>query len=269
MHTHTSASDGAFSPSVLLDKARANQVNQLAITDHDTINGYLEGKSYALDLGIRLISGVELSAMWGKTGVHIVGLNFDPEHPSMTRGLSHQYQVRQERSLLISEKLQKVGVKNALEGASELALGIVCRPHFAQFLVNAGYVKSIDKAFKRYLGKGKMGDVPCRWPHMSEAISWIVQSGGIAVLAHPGKYRMTRVKLRALIQDFVEMGGQALEVVTGGQSTAESEYFAGLCTHYGLYASVGSDFHGPDVSWNDLGRIHAPPIGCTAIWSQW
>ena len=269
MHSHTTASDGALSPKTLLERAALNQVKTLAITDHDTVDGYLEALPFAAELGIQLISGIELSARWGKTGVHIVGLNFDVNHPAMQEAVAHQFQVRRERSEKIAEKLKKCGIEEPLSGAARYAKGIVCRPHFAQFLVDAGYVKSIEKAFKRYLGKGKAGDVPSVWPHLKEVIGWITQAGGVAILAHPGKYHMTRVKMRALIEDFVALGGKGLEVVTGGQSQAESEYFATLCEQHQIYGSVGSDFHGPDTRWSDIGKIGAPPDACQPVWTLW
>lgn len=270
LHCHTLASDGSLSVAELIERAVDRGVDRLAITDHDTIEGYLQAKTIIASTPLELISGVEFSTVWGKLGVHIVGLHFDETHPQLLAGVEHQQRARQVRAQLIADKLERLGFKNAYEGAQQYAQGSqLGRPHFARFLVEQGYVKSIQQAFKRFLGAGKPGDVKAVWPPMTEIIQWINLSGGVAVLAHPLHYKMTATKLRALINDFKAAGGAAIEVVSGVQPNDKTRYLTELANRFDLAASCGSDFHHPQAAWSDLGKLSVLPANATPVWDLW
>lgn len=269
-HSHTLASDGSLSAAELIARALERGVDRLAITDHDTIDGYLQAKNIVASTPLDLISGIEFSTVWGKIGVHIVGLHFDEHNTQLLAGIEHQQQARLARAQLIAAKLEKLGFTGALQGAQHYSQGNqLGRPHFAQFLVEQGHVKSIQQAFKRYLGAGKPGDVKAVWPAMSEIIQWVNDSGGVAVLAHPLYYKMTATKLRALISDFKQAGGRAIEVVSGVQSNDKTQYLTELANRFGLAASCGSDFHHPQAAWSDLGKVSALPADATPVWDLW
>ncbi len=274
LHCHTTASDGQLTPNELIERAKQQGVSRLAITDHDSMDGYFEVCEQA-DVEVereqfQLIAGVELSCIWGKALIHIVGLKVDPKVPVLVEGLQSQQLAREQRAVIIAQKLEKLGFSGALEYASALAGdGQVGRPHFARFLVEKGHVSSISQAFKKYLGAGKPGDVKLTWPALETVVSWIVASGGQAVLAHPLKYKMTATKLRALIADFKAAGGVAIEVVSGKQTADQTQHLAQLSQRYQLLASIGSDFHQPDQPWNELGQMGELPKSCEPVWSGW
>ncbi len=245
-HTHSHASDGSLSPSELLGRARSAGVAALALTDHDTVAGYVDLKQDATAWDdITLLSGAELSCNWGKVGVHVVGLGMDVDHPVFVRGMHQLSTARMQRAEIIGERLEKAGMSGALAGAQALAgssqLG---RPHFASWMHAQGHVRDLSQAYGRYLGSGKMGDVKTLWPELAEAVAWIRESGGQAVLAHPLNYKMTRTKLRACVSDFVAAGGQAIEVFSGRQSGEQVRDLCKLALDSGLAVSAGSDFHG-------------------------
>ncbi len=268
LHCHSTASDGSLSPVDLVRRAEAQGVELLAITDHDVIDGYLavqEGSS-----ALQLVSGVELSCCWGKTAIHVLGLRFDPANPVLVAGLQAQQQARVERAQMIAGRLAKKGFDGTYQGACRIAAGSqLGRPHFARFLLEQGHVSSIAQAFKRYLGAGKIGDVKQVWPELAEVLGWVAAAGGAAVLAHPLHYKMTATKLRALIADFKEAGGQGLEVISGKQSKDRTTYLAHLCERFELQASCGSDFHQPGMTWSELGNTGRLPSTCQPVWADW
>ncbi len=272
LHCHTTVSDGSLEPEALLARAVEQGVELLAITDHDTVDAYtslFDGAFAALltDNQLQLIPGVELSCVWGKHLIHIVGLNIDIGCTQLVAGLEQQKQARAERAVLIASRLEKLGFTGGYEFALQLVpASQIGRPHFARFLLEKGYVKTQKEAFKRYLGAGKIGDVKVTWPAMQQAIDWIVAAGGVAVLAHPLHYKMTATKLRALIGDFQQQGGQAMEVVNGVQTQDKTHYLTGLCERFGLAASIGSDFHAPGAAWSELGRAGFLPASCRPVW---
>ena len=267
LHCHSRASDGQLSPEDLLLRARAQEIELLAITDHDCIDGYLQVSEDSEAL--RLIAGVELSCVWGKTLIHIVGLNMNTDDPQLRQGLASQQQAREDRARQIGDRLASKGFSGGYAFAKQRAGNSqIGRPHFAQFLVEKGHVASEQQAFKRYLGAGKIGDVKNRWPAMAEVVGWITAAGGIAVLAHPLYYKMTNTKLKALIADFKEAGGKAIEVVSGRQPRDRSDYLARLADEFGLYASAGSDFHRPQPYGCELGGQPALPKSCRPVWEQ-
>ena len=259
-HTHSLASDGALAPMELLRRAKAAGVSQFALTDHDTTAGYLSVRhsSEAHDVG--LISGVELSCRWATTTIHVVGLNFDAAAPEMVAMVERLTNARQERAQKIATRLAGVGVPGALEGARAIAReSQIGRPHFATWMSESGAVTSATEAFDKYLGTGKIGDVKMFWPPLTEVVEAITVSRGVAILAHPLKYRLTGMKLRALINDFKLAGGEALEILNGRQPDVDIKRLSQLADGCGLLRSVGSDFHrdfeyGPKVGV-DVARL--------------
>lgn len=267
LHAHSNCSDGSLSPRALLKRAAERGVELFSITDHDTLAAYasLEQESS----GPQLVVGIELSSRWFNSGVHVVGLNVDRGNGHMAEGIKEQARARLDRAAAIAERLRKRGVDGSLEGALALADGdFVGRPHFAEFLVQRGVVDSQANAFKKYLGDGKAGDVRQHWPELSQVIDWIRSAGGVAVLAHPLKYRLTRSKLKRLIGGFVAAGGEGLEVVSGQQSPQHTDQMGRICRELGLLASCGSDFHRPGLPWSELGSAVALPHGVTPVWSR-
>ncbi len=270
LHTHSSVSDGILSPENLVSRAKLMGVDVLALTDHDSVAGLARARASAEACGLGFIDGIELSCQWGKIGVHIVGLNIDPQNASLQEGIRAQSEARRLRGELIAKKLEKAGISGALEGAKTIADGAVLgRPHFAQYLLDCGAVSSINMAFKKYLGAGKPGDVKNLWPSLADGIGWVKAAGGQAVLAHPDKYKMTRTKQRALVSDFAAAGGLALEVISGKQNTGVADYLVRLARQYDLYTSCGSDFHRPDQVWQELGAFGTMPVDSNPVWQLW
>jgi len=267
LHSHTNFSDGALSPEALVFRAHEQGVSVLAITDHDTIAGLEFAQKAASECGITLINGIEFSSQWGKGGVHIVGLGVDIHSDALREAVKFQDDARINRALAIAERLAKAGFPDALAGARSFAGdATVGRPHFAQYLVDIGAVKSINAAFKKYLGAGKPADVKYQWPSMQQVIAWIHVAGGRAVLAHPAKYELTRTKMCALITDFAAAGGDAVEVVSGLQVSGLTDDLAKIVNARNLYASCGSDFHIPNQPWQELGRFSPLPPTVKPVW---
>lgn len=268
LHSHSTASDGSLEPMALVQRASQQGVGVLAITDHDTIDGYLQVKQQWQDPSMQLVAGVELSCVWSGRLIHIVGLNINVESGQLLAGLLQQQQSREQRAHLIGQKLEKYGFKGGYEFAAELAGDSqIGRPHFAQFLVERGHVRSEQEAFKRYLGAGKPGDIKLTWPQLAKVIQWIVDSGGVAVLAHPLHYKMTATKLKALVKDFKSAGGSALEVISGKQAADRTQFLTQIALQFELSGSVGSDFHRPGMPWRELGQAGRLPKACPPVWS--
>ena len=270
LHTHSNASDGILRPEELVSRAKSQGVSLLALTDHDTTAGIDAAKREAIAAGMGFIAGVEISTLWNGIGIHIVGLNIDTAEPTLANALSSQQNIRDERAKEIAARLAKLGVSGSYEGAKQIAGNAeIGRPHFAQHLLNEGVVTSIEQAFKKYLGAGKPGDVKQLWPDVREATAWIRAAGGKAVIAHPDKYKMTRTKLRALIEDFKNHGGQAIEVISGLQTPNITRDMTGLCERFALEASCGSDFHQPNAHWQELGSFGKLAPHLTPVWHDW
>lgn len=266
-HCHSHCSDGSLAPDELIKAAEANGVTHLAITDHDTVNAYHQNLQPS---SLQLIAGVEFSTQWRGIGVHIVGLNFPPNHQAIVEGTRFQTDARLKRAEIIAEKLAKHGIDSPLEGARKFSQSdFVGRPHFAEYLVECGAVKTIEQAFKKYLGSGKVGDIKQLWADMGTVVGWIREAGGTAVLAHPLKYKITRSKLRALLDGFIECGGAGLEVVSGQQIQQLTREMAKLCNDKKLLASTGSDFHQPGQPWATLGNQPPLPDNCQPVWECW
>jgi len=267
-HTHSNASDGALSPSELLNRAAAAGIKALALTDHDTIAGF-ESVSDSVPLGVRLVSGVELSCQWGKVGIHIVGLGFDPLSGGLVEHLSVLDLARLRRAEMIAHRLSQKGMPGALEGAMAVASGAqIGRPHFARWMVMNDHVKTEAEAFKRFLGKGKVGDISTLWPDLQQTVGTIAEAGGLAVLAHPLKYRLTATRLNALCATFVTAGGAAIEVINGHPGPGETERLMSLARAHQLLLSVGSDFHREGEYGAGLGVDTARFPSGSGIWER-
>lgn len=267
LHSHSNFSDGALSPADLVARAKERGVSVLAVTDHDTIAGVENAHKAGVIHGLTVIPGIEFSSQWGKSGVHIVGLGIDPASSGLLAAIEFQERSRCARSEAIGERLTRAGFPDALDGAKALAAGgTLGRPHFAQYLVNIGAVKNINAAFKKYLGTGKLADVKYQWPLMNQVITWIHDAGGIAVLAHPAKYELTRMKICALIDSFAAEGGDAVEVISGMQPAALTQDLAKIVNARSLYASCGSDFHVPGQLWQELGGFGSLPENTKPVW---
>ena len=270
LHCHSNCSDGILSPEELVSRAKLKEVQVLALTDHDTVSGYDRAAAQAEQEGIELIAGVEFSSVWNGRGVHIVGLNLDMSSPILKTAIHYQAKARIDRAELIAEKLHKHGIKDALEGAKRYADGgSIGRPHFAKHLVEAGYVTNMNQAFKRYLGAGKPGDVKQSWPEIEQIVDWVTGAAGVAVLAHPAKYDMTRTKLCSLVEQFKSVGGKAIEIVSGKQEKAITDNLVKIANKYELFGSCGSDFHSPVGAWQELGGFGAMPDSVPAVWQCW
>ena len=261
-------SDGALSPADLIERAVAQGVQTLSITDHDTLGAYRE-----LDVpaGLEIIPGVEFSCAWSGVTVHIVGLNIDLENGALQAAVQEQEEARIQRAQLIAERLAKRGIAGMLAAAQAEAgeRRVLGRPDFARALLARGEVTSIQQAFTRYLGAGKIGDVKSQWPELATVVEWIVAAGGVAVLAHPLHYKLTGAKLRRLLAVFIEAGGRAMEVANGRQWTRqELDHLRGLCLELGLQASIGSDFHAEN-RWTELGCDSSLVGDCVPVWQSW
>jgi len=270
LHSHTQYSDGSLSVHALIALAIERGISHLAITDHDTVEAHLQltktNNSYVTEK-INIIKGIELSSQWNNMGVHIVGLNIDIHSTAITTAVKHQTQLRIERVKTIAKKLLQRGFPDITQGAMILAGdGQVGRPHIAQHMVDEGLVSSVGQAFNKYLGAGKVGDISSVWPDLECVVEWINAAGGVAVLAHPSRYKMTRTKRRRLMADFSDAGGQAIEVCAGNQVSGVAEEMAAVCDEFGFHASVGSDFHNPDYKWVKLGQYPRLPKACRPVW---
>lgn len=270
LHTHSTASDGILSPAELLEKARNVGITTLALTDHDTVSGLATAQEAAKKNNVRLINGIELSTKWDNKTIHIVGLNIDASSQIMLNATTHLNKLREERAIKIGEKLKKVGINNAYENAKRIAAGgTVTRQHFSTFLVENGNAKNQSDVFKRYLVRNKPGYVTVDWPSLEDTISYIDDAGGVAVIAHPLRYKMTATKCRIMIKEFKELGGKAIEVVTGHNQANEIQIASNYAKKFDMAASVGSDFHNGNSAWGKLGQLAALPLGLTPIWELW
>lgn len=267
LHSHSTASDGTLSPTQLVRKAAEAGVSTLALTDHDCISGIKEAKKAAHQLGINLVSGIELSVMWSKRTLHLVGLNIDIEHTALNAVLADAEMLRLRRGRKIGEKLEKVGINSAFEGACALAGGsLISRSHFAHFLVAQGHAKDIRQVFKRYMIKGKPGYVAEEWMSLEQGIELIHKAGGVAILAHPARYHLSRTRLRGLLKELKSLGVDGIEVVSGSHSQDENKTIAQHALDFDLSASQGSDYHGPEKPWVQLGCLPPMHYRCRPIW---
>ena len=269
LHSHSTVSDGTLSPGDLVRRAWKHGGDVLALTDHDEVAGFSMAEEESEKLGIQLLAGVEISVPWGRQTVHILGLDIDPDNDLLLRGLAYLREYRSWRGEEIGRRLEKAGIDDAFNGALEYRKGnLLTRTHYGRFLVGAGVVDTMQDAFKKYLLRGRPGYVAGRWASLEDAVGWIHAAGGVAVVAHPARYGMTRTKLRSMLGEFIEHGGEGLEVVSSSHNSNEIRTMVQHATQLGLAASRGSDFHDPDNRWIELGRLPALPKGCAPIWEQ-
>lgn len=271
LHSHSTVSDGTLSPEEVAQRAHAHGVDVWALTDHDEVDGLASAQKAAESLGIQFIPGVEISVTWLDRTVHIVGLGIDYSNPELIQALSKVRQGRTMRAQRMGERLQELGIEGAYEGALSYATNpeLVSRTHFARFLVDHGHSKNMKEVFRRYLGDNKAADVPMQWASLDESVQWIKGAGGKAVIAHPGRYKFTKQQFDLLYQQFKEMGGIGIEVVTGSHPEREYAHFAAVARRFGFEASCGSDFHWPRQGRMDIGKVPPLPRGLTPVWHDW
>ena len=268
LHCHSVVSDGTLTPEALAARAKANGVELWALTDHDEIGGQARAAAAAATHGMAYLTGTEISVTFANETVHIVGLGFDASNPIIVNGLAKTRGGRGERAMEMSDGLAKVGIKGAYDGALKFVGNpeLISRTHFARFLVESGVCKDTYEVFRKYLTEGKPGYVPHRWASLGDAVGWITQTGGVAVIAHPGRYKFTANEEFALFSEFKTHGGQGVEVVTGSHTTAEYVEYAAVAKEFGMAASRGSDFHSPDESRIDLGTLPMLPGDLMPVW---
>ncbi|TAG26414.1 MAG: PHP domain-containing protein [Burkholderiales bacterium] len=268
LHCHSVVSDGTMQPEDLAERAAKNGVELWALTDHDEIGGQKRAAAAAHAHGMAYLTGTEISVTFAKETVHIVGLGFDADDPAMIAGLQATRGGRGERAQQISEGLAKFGIKNAYDGALQYVGNpeLISRTHFARFLVESGVCASTHDVFRSYLVEGKPGYVPHLWASLGDAVRWITAAKGIAVIAHPGRYKFTANEEYALFSEFKTHGGQAVEVVTGSHTVPEYSKYADMAQEFDLAASRGSDFHCPVESHTDLGNLPYLPGQLTPVW---
>ena len=270
LHCHSVVSDGTLTPEALASRAHANGVQAWSLTDHDEISGQERAKKAAEDLGMQYISGVEISVTWCSQTVHIVGLGIDYTNAALIEGLYQTRNGRTKRAQEIAAQLDQIGIKNAYEGALQFVGNpeLVSRTHFARFLVDSGVCKDTNEVFANYLIEGKPGYVGHEWANLTDAVNWITQAGGIAVIAHPGRYNYTSLQLDELYGQFKDIGGRGIEVVTGSHTKDEYKTFAKVALQHGFLASRGSDFHSPTESHVDLGTLPNLPSQLQPVWLE-
>lgn len=267
LHCHSSYSDGELSPSDVILRAVEQGVTTLALTDHDTLSGLAEAQQAAEQYELNFIPGIELSCLWNKKTFHVLGLNVYANNAELLAGTRQLQNIRYERAKKIADKLEKNKIPGAFQAVQDSAgVGMITRPHFANFLIKQGHVSTMQSAFDRYLGQGKSAFVNTQWVELEDAVHWIKAAGGIAVLAHPLRYKLTASWLRRFLTAFKEMGGLGIEVVTGRSNPDEIRRTIHFAQQYELYGSVGSDFHSPKNQWVELGRLASLPKNIKPVW---
>jgi hypothetical protein len=265
LHTHSDASDGVLAPAALVKRAAAAGVGTLAVTDHDTVAGLAAAHAASLEAGIRLVPGTELSVRWEGRTLHVLGLGIDPTHAGLVAGLARLGAARAERAAGMLARLARSG---APVDSPVPDLARLTRTHLARALVAAGHARDLTQAFHRWLARGRPGHVAGEWADLADAVAWIKAAGGVAVLAHPARYKLSGAWMRRLLTAFKDAGGEAIEVAGGQSGPAEILHLGGLARRHGLAASAGSDFHGPQQPWLQLGRIPALPADLETVWER-
>ncbi len=270
LHCHSDRSDGALAPHEIALRAAQNGVQLWALTDHDELSGIAQARSAAAQTDMRFIAGVEVSVTWGGETIHVVGLNVDETNAGLVSGLQRTREGRDGRGRQMGQMLEAVGIKDAYEGAMSIASNpsLLSRTHFARFIVSQGYCDSIGEVFQKYMTMGKPGYVEHRWARLSEAVEWIKGAGGVAVMAHPGRYRVSENNLHVLLDEFKQCGGQAIEVVCGSHTKDQYRRFGLLAKQFDFEASRGADFHAPNESHCELGSLPPLPDWLVPVWHQ-
>jgi len=271
LHCHSNVSDGVLPPAEVAGYARKGGVDVWALTDHDEVGGTAAARAAAQEQGMRFVAGVEISITWAGETVHIVGLQIDENNEALTKGLEATRSGRDARGQEIGNQLAKVGIHGAYEGALEYVdnPALMSRTHFARFLVDKGYCKDVPEVFKKYLSPGQPGYVEHRWATLQDAVGWIKGAGGIAVIAHPGRYKFTDMQEGVLFDEFKQLGGMAIEVVTGSHTPDQYPEYAKLANAYGFLASRGTDFHAPGEARVDFGLLPPLPGSVKPVWHDW
>jgi len=271
LHCHSTVSDGVLPPAEVARRAHANGVDAWALTDHDEVGGLQQAGAAARELGMRFVTGTEISVTWAGQTVHIVGLGFDAGDATLAQGLRDTRAGRAERARRMGQRLADMGMPGAYEGALPFAGNpeLVSRTHFARYLVQAGYCPDVQTVFNKYLGDDCPGHVPMQWARLADAVGWIQGAGGRAVIAHPGRYKYSPLQFNALFDEFLQCGGVGIEVTTGSHTADEARHYAGVARRFGFLASRGSDFHSPAESRADLGALPALPDDLTPVWHDW
>lgn len=267
LHCHSYFSDGSLSPTELILRAKDCNVSTLALTDHDTVKGIFEAQQAAKQQAINFIPGIEISCLWNKKTFHILGLNIDVNNTELLAGIHQLQNIRLQRAKKIAYKLEKNNIPHAFKAVHHAAgEGMITRPHFANFLINEGYVNTMQAAFDRYLGQGKSAFVETQWVALEEAVQWIKAAGGIAVLAHPMRYKLTPSWMCHFLTVFKKIGGLGIEVVTASSSPDETRRVMQFAKQFKLFGSVGSDFHRPKNPWVELGSLAPLPKNIRPVW---
>jgi predicted metal-dependent phosphoesterase TrpH len=271
LHCHSNVSDGVLPPADVAARAKANGVDVWALTDHDEIGGIPAARAAAAALDMQYVAGVEISITWAGETIHIVGLQIDETNQALVNGLASTRSGRERRAQEMSEQLAAVGIPGAYEGALQYVGNpdLISRTHFARFLIERGVCTDVADVFKHYMLEGKPGYVPHRWATLEQAVTWILGAGGTAVVAHPGRYKFTDLAMGEFLDHFKQLGGTAIEVVTGSHTPQQYEQYARVANHYGFRASRGSDFHAPGESRIDLGTLPPLPDNVVPVWHDW
>lgn len=277
LHNHSTASDGLLAPAALVRLAAQNGCDALALTDHDTVDGIAEAAAAAREIDLDFVAGVEISVTWApdidskSTTLHIVGLNIDVAHDTLIEGLASVRNGRIDRARAIGADLERVGIPGTFDQACAYAENktMISRTHFARALVESGHVKDVGGAFQKYLTPGKPGFVPHRWATLADAVGWIRAAGGVAVIAHPGRYNIDSAAMTQLLTEFKALGGAAIEVVTGSHTNKQFGEYAARAREFGLMASRGADYHGPGESAAEPGTLPLLPDDLVPVWSHW
>ncbi|MGZ8291240.1 MAG: 3',5'-nucleoside bisphosphate phosphatase [Telluria sp.] len=271
LHCHSNVSDGVLSPAAVANYAHKAGVDVWALTDHDEVGGIAQAREAAQAAGMQFVPGVEISITWANNTVHIVGLHIDETNPTLLQGLADTRSGRDARGREIAAQLEKAGIPGAYEGALKYVANpdLISRTHFARFLVEHGVCNSIPEVFRKYLTEGKPGFVPHRWATLEQAVGWIRSAGGIAVIAHPGRYKITSIAEGALFDEFKDLGGAAIEVVTGSHTPDQYPRYADAARRYGFLASRGTDFHAPGETRVEFALLPPLPSNVTPVWHDW
>ncbi|MCP3711938.1 PHP domain-containing protein [Paraburkholderia sp. CNPSo 3274] len=271
LHCHSTVSDGQLAPAAVAQLAKAGGVGLWALTDHDVLGGQREAREAAEALGMRYLSGVEISVTWASRTVHIVGLHVDTACTALVDGLARTRDGRAARAEAIGERLGELGIPDAYEGAFQYVSNpdLISRTHFARFLVESGRAQNTQDAFSRWLGDGKPGYVAHRWAKLADAVAWIKAAGGEAIIAHPGRYAYTQLEFDALFGEFIDLGGKAIEVVTGSHTPDQYAEYAAVARRFGFEASRGSDFHAPGPDAIEPGTLPPLPSDLKPVWERW
>lgn len=271
LHCHSNVSDGLLTPELLAARAKLNGVDLWALTDHDEVDGVAPARAAAAEHGMRFVAGVEISVTWAAQTVHIVGLQIDETNSALLQGLQSTRGGREPRAREIASQLAQHGIADAYQGALKYVGNpdLISRTHFARYIVELGHQPDISAVFRHYLSEGNPGFVPHRWATLQDAVGWIRGAGGIAIVAHPGRYKYSALAFDAFLDEFKQLGGGAIEVVTGSHTKEQYPVYAKVAQDYGFMASRGSDFHGPHESRVDLGALPPLPAGVKPVWHDW